>query len=46
MILGGTLLVSAITFFTVEIKFRPHLYRWDNSRYVGSVLAAVARRSR
>lgn len=46
MILGSTLLVSAITFFTVEIRFRPHLYRWDNSRYVGSVLAAVARRSR
>jgi peptidoglycan/LPS O-acetylase OafA/YrhL len=46
MILGLTLVVSAITFFTVEIRFRPHLYRWDSSRYVGRMLAAVAGRSR
>ena len=46
MILGVTLLVSAITFFTVEIRVRPHLYKWDSSRYVGSVMAAVARRPR
>ena len=34
IILGLSLLVSLITFFAVEIRFRPHLYRWDNSRYV------------
>ena len=46
MILGLTLVVSAITFFTVEIRFRPHLYKWDSSRYVRSMLAAAARRPR
>ena len=44
MILGVTLLVSAITFITVEIRFRPHLYKWDSSRYVRSTVAAVAKR--
>jgi peptidoglycan/LPS O-acetylase OafA/YrhL len=46
IILGLTLVVSAITFFTVEIRFRPHLYKWDSSRYVRSMLAAAARRPR
>ena len=32
-VLGITLIVSLITFLFVEIRFRPHLYRWDNSRY-------------
>jgi hypothetical protein len=44
MILGATLLVSAITFITVEIRFRPHLYKWDSSRYVRSMISAVAKR--
>jgi peptidoglycan/LPS O-acetylase OafA/YrhL len=34
MLLGVTFLVSLITFFTVETRFRPNLYRWDSSRYV------------
>jgi peptidoglycan/LPS O-acetylase OafA/YrhL len=44
MIIGATLLVSAITFFAVEIRFRPHLYKWDSSRYVRSMIAAAAKR--
>jgi len=34
VILGLSLLVSLITFIFVEIRFRPHLYRWDNSKYI------------
>lgn len=34
IILGLSLLLSLITFFAVEIRFRPHLYRWDQSRYL------------
>ncbi len=45
MILGLTLLLSLITFLMVEIRFRPHLYRWDTSRYVGRAISAVARLS-
>jgi peptidoglycan/LPS O-acetylase OafA/YrhL len=45
LLLGATLLVSLITFFTVEIRFRPHLYRWDRSRYGGGRMAAVAKPS-
>lgn len=46
MIVGATLLVSLFTFFTVETRFRPHLYKWDSSRYVGSAVAALARHRR
>ena len=34
VLLGLSLLVSLITFFIVEIRFRPHLYCWDNSKYI------------
>ena len=44
MMLGLTLLVSLFTFFMVEIRFRPHLYKWDSSRYVRSMMAAAAKR--
>lgn len=40
MILGATLLVSLLTFLTVEIRFRPGLYSWDSSRYLGRYLRA------
>lgn len=42
VILGVTLLVSLVTFIFVEIRFRPHLYRWDNSRYLFRHLAFLA----
>ena len=39
-ILVATLLVSLFTFLTVEIRFRPGLYSWDSSRYVGRYIKA------
>ena len=38
MILAATLLVSLVTFLTIEIRFRPGLYSWDSSRYLGRYL--------
>jgi peptidoglycan/LPS O-acetylase OafA/YrhL len=43
MVLGVTLLVSWITFFAVEVRFRPHLYKWDAARYSGRRYGGGAR---
>jgi peptidoglycan/LPS O-acetylase OafA/YrhL len=45
LFLGATLLVSLVTFLTVEITFRPNLYKWDRSRYARGRMVAVARHS-
>lgn len=39
-VLAATLAVSLLTFLTVEIRFRPGLYSWDGSRYVGRYIRA------
>ena len=39
-----TLVVSLITFLAVEVRFRPHLYRWDSSRYIFRHLSFLATR--
>jgi hypothetical protein len=38
MVGGVTLLVSLLTFVTVETRFRPGLYSWDEFRYLGRYL--------
>ena len=45
IILGITVLVSLITFFTVELRFRPHLYHWDSSKYVFKHLKFITPRN-
>ena len=38
LIVTATLIVSLVTFLTVETRFRPGLYSWDSSRYLGRYL--------
>ncbi len=44
VVIGLTLVVLLITFFIVETRFRPHLYRWDSSKYFFRHLPFLARR--
>ncbi len=43
IVLGITVVLSLITFLSVEIRFRPHLYRWDSSRHLIRLKLAAVR---
>jgi peptidoglycan/LPS O-acetylase OafA/YrhL len=41
-----TLAVSVATFLLIEVRFRPNLYRWENSRFLVRLFALIPQRLR